>query len=599
MDLSKNAVEYEDMDERIAESFIGGRGYGVKRLYDHNPKLEPYSEESWIGLYTGPVTGTAMPLANRLTIVFRSPLTRTIAYANTGGYAAAALKLAGFDGIEITGKSQTPKYILAKDGRLDLLDASSLWGRGASECIRILKAKHGDVRVLSIGVAGENMVKFANIVNDAGRSSGVRHGAGGVFGSKELKAVAIAADYTKRVPVADREGFMGVLKRVDAKIRASPMLNRATGLFSTYGTPLAVDPLSRYEALPFHNYTQTRFEGASELTGQKMSSTILISRLTCSACPVQCRRETAGVRKYSFRGEGPDYAQISSLGTNCGVGDLESIAYMNYLCYELGLDPIETGNLLAILAQATEKGLVSPELGLRWGDVDRMVDLIHLISTRSDMGGTLAEGAVALCNTLGDPFLSTAVKGITIQNADPRVEYAWGLLNATENSGASTHIWVYPDLIYAFVDLLGERSLVAHIAQNEYDKLASAVILKQDLVAVLDSLQICAFSSMAYDLEDYVDALNTVTGWSMGQDELFRVGERIFNLERIYNEVNGVGGDTLPARFLSEPVPSGRNMGKVCPLGELLEKYYKLRGWEGGRVGEPKLKELSLPSLVS
>lgn len=587
-------MEYEDIDGCIAELFIGGRGYGVKRLYDHSPTLEPYSEDSWIGLYTGPVTGTAMPLANRLTLVFRSPLTRTIAYANTGGYAAAALKLAGFDGVEITGQSGSPKYVFVSEGKLDLLDASSLWGKSASECIKVLKAKHGDVRVLSIGVAGENMVRFANIVNDAGRSSGVRHGAGAVFGCKKLKAVVIAADYSKRVPIANRDRFMDVLKRVNSKIRASPMLNRVTGLFSTYGTPLAVDPLSRHDALPCHNYTQTRFERASELTGEKMSSTILISRLTCNGCSVQCRRETAGIRRYTFRVEGPDYAQISSLGSNCGVGDLESIAYMNYVCYELGVDPIETGNLLAILAHATEKGLVPPEQGLRWGDVDRMVDLIRLISTRSGLGGTLAEGAVRLCESLGDPSLSTAVKGITIQNTDPRVEYAWGLLNATENTGASVHIWVYPDLIYSFMNLLGERSLVVHIAQNEYNKLSSAVKYKQDLVAVLDSLQICAFSNMAYDIEDYVDGLNAVTGWNVNQDQLLRVGERIFNLERVYNVANGIVEDTLPERFLNDPLPDGENMGKVCPLKELLHNYYSVRGWEEGRISEAKLKELSL-----
>jgi aldehyde:ferredoxin oxidoreductase len=174
------------------------------------------------------------------------------------------------------------------------------------------------------------------------------------------------------------------------------------------------------------------------------------------------------------------------------------------------------------------------------------------------------------------------------------VEYGWGLLNATDNTGASAHIWVYPDLIYSFIDLLGEKSLVARIALNEYDKLASTVKYKQDLVAVLDSLQICAFSNMAYDLEDYVEALNVVTGWNIDRDELLRVGERIFNLERLYNEANGIVDDTLPTRFLSDPVPSGKNMGRVFPLKELLYNYYSVRGWEAGRIGEPKLKELSL-----
>jgi len=170
-------------------------------------------------------------------MVFRSPLTRTIAYANTGGYAATALKLAGFDALEIRGRSDSPKYVLVRGGEITLLDASPLWGKGASECIKLLKSKHGDVRVLSIGIAGENKVKFANIVNDAGRSSGVRHGAGAVLGDKRVKAVVIAADYSLRVTIANREKFMDLLRRLNSKIRGSPLLNRVTGLFSIYGTP--------------------------------------------------------------------------------------------------------------------------------------------------------------------------------------------------------------------------------------------------------------------------------------------------------------------------------------------------------------------------
>jgi aldehyde:ferredoxin oxidoreductase len=593
VDLSRGEVTYETVDEDLAFRFIGGRGFGGKRLFDVSQRNDALSPQSLIGLYAGPVTGTGVPLANRLTLVFRSPLTSTIAYANTGGYAATALKLAGLDALELIGSSDSPKYLFVKKGGVSIEDASGLWGKGATECLKYFRTKYGDVRVLSIGVAGEKLVKYANVVNDAGRSSGVRHGAGAVLGQKRVKAVVIAADYSVRLPVSDRQRFMDLFRRLTQKVKESPLLNRVNGLFSVYGTPLAVGPLNEFEAIPCKNFTATSFERANQLSGETMSSSILISRLTCNSCSVQCRRETASLKKYKFRVEGPDYAQISSLGTNCGVDDLEAVAYMNYLCYELGLDPIETGNILAELAQATEKGHLTVDEGLRWGDVDRMVQLIKLISEREGLGEKLAAGADCLTETFKDSFLSAAVKGITIQNADPRVEHVWGLLNATENTGASLHIWVYPDLIYSFSNLPGMKSLVSE--SDDYTKKASAAKHKQDLVAVLDSLQICAFSNMAYDLADYVDTVNTVVGWEFNEDELLRTGERIFNLERRYNNLAGITGDALPPKFTAETVPSGKHRGQLCSLAPMLETYYRLRGWSSsGVVEDNKLRELQL-----
>jgi aldehyde:ferredoxin oxidoreductase len=593
VDLSRGSVEYNSVNEDLAFKFIGGRGYGGKRLFDTSLQTDALSSQSLIGLYAGPVTGTGVPLANRLTLVFRSPLTRTIAYANTGGYVATALKLAGLDALELTGSSDSPKYLFVKNGAVSLEDASALWGKGATECLNYLRAKHGDVRILSIGVAGEKLVKYANVVNDAGRSSGVRHGAGAVLGQKRVKAVVIAADYSRRLPVSDRQRFMDLFRRLTQKVKESPLLNRVNGLFSVYGTPLAVGPLNEFEAIPYKNYTATSFEHANQLNSETMSGSILISRLTCNSCSVQCRRETASLKKYKFRVEGPDYAQISSLGSNCGVEDLESVAYMNYLCYEVGLDPIETGNILAVLASATEKGYLAVDDGLRWGDVDRMVHLIKLISERKEMGEKLAVGANYLAEAFKDTSLSTAVKGITIQNADPRVEHAWGLLNATENTGASLHIWVYPDLIYSFASLPGIKSLVSE--SDDFTKKASAVKYKQDLVAVLDSLQICAFSNMAYNLADYVEALNTVVGWGFNEEDFLRTGERIFNLERRYNNLIGIEEDALPPRFIAEPVPYGKHKGQLCPLDSMLESYYRLRGWSSrGVIEDNKLRELLL-----
>ncbi|BBD72239.1 aldehyde ferredoxin oxidoreductase [Sulfodiicoccus acidiphilus] len=582
VNLESRKSVIEELNPNYAHDFLGGRGYGVKLLWDNWS-----STSNFFGAFVGPLTGTGVPLANRLTFVFHSPLTNTVAFANTGGYAGTALKRTGFDGLVLVGESESPVYVLVKRNCATVEDAKSLWGRNVSEVTAALRAKHGDARVLAIGPAGEAQVKFANVLNDAGRTSGVRHGAGCVLGKMKVKAVAIVGDYTQTLPIADKLAFREVLTRLNGKLRSSPLLNRDTGTFAVYGTPLAVEPLAINRALPTRNYTSTELEGWQNLTGKKMKDTILVGRLTCTACSVQCRRETATHSKYEFRVEGPDYAQVSALGSNCQVIDLEAVAYMNYLCYELGLDPIEVGNLLAILAEATEKGIVPKESGLKWGDEERMIQIIRELGEGK---GDLREGAEKLTEKLGDPSLTTAVCGITIQNTDPRAEPAWGLLNATDNTGASCHIWVYPDLIYSFRSVEGVRTILPE-DRGDLENIARAVKFKQDLVAALDSLQVCAFSYMAFDLEDYVQALKAVAGVEIESKDLLKVGERIFNLERLYDLRAGGKRDYLPEKFRN-PLPDGR----ICHLDEMISKYYAERVWNGGIPEEEKLKDLGLSS---
>lgn len=584
VDLSQNKVNYEKIDYEDKINFIGGRGLGVKFLFKH--KLA--SDALFFGIFVGPLIGTGIPLANRTTLVFHSMLTNTIAYANTGGYFGMALKKAGFDGIILLGESDKPVYIVAKNGTITVESASPLWGKNNSEVIKLLRAKHGDSRILSIGPAGEKLVKLANIVNDGSRSSGVRHGAGCILGKMKVKAIVIPSGYAKSINIANREKFKEILARLSSKIKKSSLLNMETGLFAIYGTPLAVIPLNQNGALPVKNYTLGSMNLAENLSAQKMSKTILIGRLTCAACSVQCRRETATFKAFNFRTEGPDYAQISSLGSNCLVDDLEAVAYMNSLCYELGLDPIETGNLLAVYMEATEKGLVKGAEGLKWGDVGKMIELIKLIADKRYEGAIFSEGIHGLINYLGDSSLDTSVANITIQNADPRAEPAWGLLNATENTGSSCHIWVYPDLVYSFRNL-GMKCLLPN-DPNDYGNIAKAVKFKQDLVCVLDSLQMCAFSFMAFDIVDYVDSLNAVTGLNINEFEFLKIGERIFNLERLYNLKFSSKHDYLPYKFIKIPNEAGR----VCNIEELLKHYYAERGWISGKPSIEKIKELNL-----
>jgi aldehyde:ferredoxin oxidoreductase len=593
VDLTNRRIEYVEPSQRMLDGVLGGRGLGAAILYKHARTVQPLAVESLFCVMVGPLTGTGFPLANRLAFVFRSPLTGTIAWANTGGYAGSALKNAGLDGIVVEGGASEPVYLFVENGRGIIYDAAPLWGQAATATVTQLRHEHGDVRVLAIGPAGENLVKLATVVNDTGRTSGVRHGPGCVMGSKNLKAIVVKGGHIPRVSFANKAAHLQQARVILGKLRQSPLLNHETGLLAVHGTPIASDALGKNDALPFRNYHYTTMEGYEQVGGKHMTGTILITRLTCSYCPVSCRRETTSTGKYGFRAEGPDYAQISSLGTNCAITDLEAIAYMNHLCYELGLDPIEMGNTLAMLAEYTEHQ--DTKDGLKWGDVDRMVELIQSTAARRGVGELLGMGAAEAAARLGAPALSMSVKGITIQNTDPRAEPAWGLLNATENFGGAVHIWVYGKLVYGLRDagvevVVGPHDTAADLAQR--------VKRGQDLVALLDSLQVCAFSSYAFALEDYAAALNNVTGRGVGSDELLGIGERIFTLERMFNEANGFGpaDDSLPTRFLAEPVPSGQHRGKVCLLGPMLQNYYTSRGWPDGHV--PARQSTDVSSLL-
>ncbi len=591
IDLSRGSVEYIDTGVAGLSIFLGGRGLGGAYVYRLSAHLDPLDSGSAIAIMTGPLTGTGFPMANRLTFVFKSPLTGTIAWANTGGYAGSELKNAGFDGIVIVGRSRSPVYLLVRDGSIEIRDASDLWGLGAIETISLLRRVHGDSRVLAIGPAGENLVRFANVVNDTGRASGVRHGVGCVLGSKRVKAIVIPGGHRGGFSIADKAGRVRVIGSIMSKIRSSSLLDRERGLLAVHGTPIAVEALGANDAIPYMNYRYTRVDGYSAVGGRSMSSTILISRLTCSYCPVMCRRDTASAGRFSFRVEGPDYAQISSLGTNNALLDLEAIAYLNYLSYDLGLDPIEMGNILATLAEISEVAGLDRGEGLGWGDVSRMIELMEATARREDIGDLLAEGAPKLASSYGYPELSMSVKGVTIQNTDPRVEPAWGLINSVEGFGGAAHIWIYGDLIKSFTTLGVPQLIRDH---GDPKEVAEKVAFKQAMVAVLDSLQVCAFSSYALDLDDYIAGLRVVNGLDLSRGELLDIGVRILDLERLFNERSGISpdSDSLPRRFLEEPVPSGRHRGRICDLEPMLSKYYSIRGLESGRLASSRRRDL-------
>ena len=581
VDLTARHVDTSEIPESVFRSFIGGRGLGAAILLRHGGDGEALAPESPLCMLVGPMTGTDFPLANRLTFVFRSPQTGTVAWANTGGYIAAELRNGGLDGIVVLGQAEGPVYMHVAGAEVTIRSARPLWGKGALATTEALQAAHPSARVLAIGPAGEALVPIATVINDKGRASGVRNGVGAVWGAKGLKAIVVEDQPVRKPAVADPGVYKELVRGVQAKIRASTVLDSKTGTMAVHGTAIALEALGAHEALPTRNHTRTTHPRYREMGGRALSETVLVDRLTCTRCPIRCRRVTASQGRFRFHVEGPDYAQLCAFGPNADLVDLEAIAYMNYLCYDLGLDPIEMGNSLAMLAEATDRGLVRN--GVAWGDAARFEALIRQAGMQDGEWARLGLGASGAAVELGLDALAMSVKGISIQNVDPRPEPAWGLLNATESLGAAAHIWTYGDLVYAMRDVGVEPIVTPESSPLE---IAGAVKHKQDLVAALDAMTVCSFSSYAFSLDDYAAALSSVTHTSWSPDTLLDAGARIVDLERQFNAACRIGAaaDTLPDRFLKESVPTGRHAGKVCDLQPMLRAYYELRGWQGGEL---------------
>lgn len=587
VDLTSGEVEYSEIEEDLAEKYLGGRGLGVKYVLDNGVKHDPFSEDNLLALLVGPLTGTRTPMSGRLAAVTKSPLTGGIIDSHVGGYTGAAMKWAGFDGVLFKGKADKPVYALVEGGEVELKDATALWGGDTHEATLALKTKHGDdARILSIGQAGENLVHYACIIGDAGRAAG-RGGSGAVMGSKNLKAVVIKGSSKNRPEPRDAEAFKKARERTMKLVIESQITGPGKGGLSVYGTAVLVNLINAQGALPVRNSQAVQFEHAEDISGETLAETLLTARPTCDACAVGCKRfsEVKGGR---FRGmtEGPEYESDWALGAMCGLGDLKAITYLNLLANKYGIDTIETGVAIATAMEATQRGLVKE--GIKWGDAPRMVELLREIAYREGLGADLAEGAYKAAEGFGDADLAMSVKGQGIPAYDPRGMKGLGLGYATSNRGAC-HLRAYTP---------ASETLGVPSPTDPYTEEGKAELVKifQDLHAATDSLDMCKFSAFAIGPGEYAALLSSYTGMEVDEEGFMKIGERIYNLERHFLNLLGFDGkdDTLPKRFLSTPVAEGPSKGQVVKLEPMLREYYRLRGWENGVVTKEKLRELGI-----
>jgi aldehyde:ferredoxin oxidoreductase len=595
VDLTTGQVEYRPIAEEDARKYIGARGLGVKYVFDNGPKVDPLSPDNILCFMTGPLTGTDANLSGRIAAVTKSPLTGTIVDSHHGGWSGARLKWAGLDGLVFKGKAEKPVYAYVEDGKVELHDAGDLWGKTVHETVKALQTRYGekDVSIITIGPAGENLVKFANWMNEDDRSSG-RGGTGCVGGSKQLKAIVIKGTHANRPRPANKEGFneahkLALAQLMDERVVTAP---RKGGL-SVYGTNVLMNIDSNIGGLPARNAQWASYRDKADLiSAERVKATILVNDPTCHACPVACKKEVE-VKEGPFKVhmESVEYEMAWSLGAMCDNSDVAAVAYLIDRANDYGVDGIEVGDVLALYMEYTQRGYAQ-DGGLAWGDGQGMAKVMHQIAYREGAGNILAEGTGKAAALLGHPELGMHVKGMGIPAYDPRGIKGMGVAYATSNRGAC-HLRGYTPAAEVVGNVLGPADTVDPLAWEGKGKL---LVVFQNVHAATDCLDICKFATFAESMDAFAAQLSTMTGMTFTADDLLKVGERVYNLERYYNNLNGFDGkdDTLPRRFLEEPSQEQGSKGQICELDKMLAEYYEARGWVNGVVPEGKLKELGI-----
>jgi aldehyde:ferredoxin oxidoreductase len=582
VNLSDKSIKSYPLDMDMAHQYIGGRGLGARLLWDLvGPEVEPLSPENVLIFATGPLTASGAQTSNRFTVSTKSPLTGTVLDANSGGWWGMQFKRTGYDVLIVRGKSATPVMLEIKPGSITLQDATTLWGKTVTETTSTLGQNNNRRNVLCIGPAGENLVRLASIMNDGARAL-ARGGAGAVMGSKNLKAIVVEGD--QKMTVVDQDLFKFVMYEMTKRIKASPLTSQA---LPEFGTVIMVNVLNEIGAFPTRNFRTGQFEGADQISGETLSETLMVKNQACWACPISCTRIT---HTENGEGEGPEYETTWAFGAECGIDNLPAITDANYLCNDLGLDTISTGVTIGCAMELSELGIINSDL--KFGRAELLQDVIKDIAYRRGLGNELAEGSYRFAENYGATEYSMSVKKMEFPAYDPRGMQGQGLLFATSNRGAC-HMrgnMLGPEV-------LGLPRLVDRFATQGK---AGVVVVHQNSAAVVDSLVVCKFVNMAVAEEFFARLLTAVSGVPYTGDDLMEAGERVYNLERIYNLREGFtqADDTLPRRLLDEPMPAGPSAGWTVKLEPMLKEYYQFRGWDKNGVPTPaRLKKLGLEAL--
>lgn len=606
VDLTKGTCKSEPLNMDWAQQYLGQRGLATKYFVEEvDPKVDPLSPANKMIMATGPLTGTPASTGGRYSVITKGPLTGAIACSNSGGYFGAELKFAGWDMIVLEGKSPKPVYLSIENDKAELKDAAHLWGKTTWQTEEIIKKSHQDpqTRVCSIGRAGENGVLFSCIVNDLHRAAG-RSGVGAVMGSKNLKAVAVRGT-SGTATIKDPKAFMA------ATVAAKKVLadNAVTGQgLPKYGTQVLMNVINEMGALPTRNAKEVQFEGARNISGEAMhekrptdGKANLITNNACFGCTIACGRisqvdknhwSVVNNPKYWGASGGLEYEAAWALGAAAGVDDLDALTVANMMCNEDGMDPITFGATVgAAMELYTLGALTKEQIGIEapFNSAQAVVEMTRMTAEGRGFGKELGLGSKRLTAKYGHPDLSMTVKGQEFPAYDPRGIQGMGLTYATSNRGAC-HLRSYT----VASEVLGIPVKTDPLVT---DGKAGLVIAFQDATAVFDSAGICLFTSFAWSLADVQPQLATACEGDWSMEKLALVGERIWNMERQFNNAAGFTAkdDDLPKRMKTEAAKTGPAKGLVSGIDKMLPEYYKARGWTAGGVPEKEtLKRLGL-----
>ena len=605
VDLTSGNITFGGYSTEMAETCLGGLGFNSWYLYRHALAGGALDPESVLIISCGLLTGTAAPASSRIQISARSPLSGLMGSSNVGGFFGVRLRACGIRSLIIRGRSPHPVYLKVTPGGIEIKDAGRIWGLDTRETADILTLGLADKKpaLMTIGCAGENRVHYACIMLGADHAAG-RTGMGAVMGAKLLKAIMVNGP---RLKEEIEPATTTLVRDYIHKVKASASRYRD---YSTWGSSGDILELHQMGLLGTQNYRKMQFDGAKEIDGRNLAKYVT-RKTSCHRCPVHCKAEVEiSDGKYKdFRGGRPEYETVIDLGALCGLSDPEALIYLSNLCNKLGLDSISTGSVIAFAMDLFDRGIISYEdtdgLDLTWGNAEAMETLMLRIAEREGFGDVLARGVRDAAEIIGKEAEKYAyhVKGVEIYGGDPRGMMGTALSYAVSLRGGDfTSVYPVPEFRYSPEQAeqeFGSRDAVDYQATRGKGALVKKCLL---VSAVIDSLGICKVPALTiigdFDLEKEAALTRALTGLDVSAADLFKIGERIVNLQKLINLELGAtaADDTLPDKFLNEPIADGPASGqRVRDLKAMVGEFYRCMGWdEDGVPTKAKLKELGI-----
>ena len=578
--LSSGSITREEIPSEVVQEYVGGRGLAVKYFSNEvNPKVDPLSTQNKLIFAVGPLTGTGAPTSGRFTCVTKSPLTNTIFDSNSGGRFGFELRGLGILALIIEGSAPQLSflYLNAEENVFEILDAQKLTNTNTWECIDVLNSlTKKDAKIACIGPAGEALGLMSCIINDKGHALG-RGGLGAVMGSKNLKAIVVKGNKIEK-----NKEISLVSDELHLALKKTPVTKSSLPVF---GTPVLVNVINELGMFPTRNFQEGTFDDAPGISGEKLKELYVIRKHACAGCRIACGHITK--INEEEQGKGPEFETIWAFGSQLGNNNLALICKLNYLCNQLGLDTISTGNTIGCAMELAEKGVLSSFP--KFGETESLERIIKDIAFKQGIGRELSEGSKRFAEKYGHPELSMSVKSLELPAYDPRGAQGQGLSYATSNRGAC-HLRAY---------MISTEVLGAPIPMDRFSASGKASIVRvyEDLSAAIDSLILCRFTTFALSAIDYARLLSVIHEKEYTEKDIMKIGERIWNLEKIFNLEAGFSKkhDNLPKRLLKEPLTVGGSRNRIVNLDHMLKEYYQVRGWDKtGIPSKTKLEELNL-----